>query len=175
MKDRTAAIWAAGSLSAALKVRSNPFSGEKAVFIDSVFAERQPLSDPVWAKPTLIGVPPDPLSALAAADAGALAAVEAAALAAADAGVVAAAEPLDDELPLLLPPHAVSARASVATPATIIFVRLISTTLVLLSTSSCERRDGLVSGCSGEPGRQAGRVAACRYVSANIFERARLR
>jgi hypothetical protein len=138
-----------------------------------VFAERQPLSDPVWAKPTLIGVPPDPLSALAAADAGALAAVEAAALAAADAAVVAAAELLDDEL--VLPPHAVSARASVATPATIIFVRLISTTLVLLGTSSCDRRDGLVSSCSGEPGRQAGRLAACGYVSANNFGSARLR
>ena len=54
MKERTAAICAAGSLSAALKVRSKPFSLEKAVFIDSVFAERQPLSDPVWANPTLI-------------------------------------------------------------------------------------------------------------------------
>ena len=60
MNERTAAIWAAGSLSAALKVRSNPFSLEKAAFIDSVFAERQPLSDPVCANPTLIGsdVPP---------------------------------------------------------------------------------------------------------------------
>ena len=41
-------------MSAALKVRSNPFSSEKAVFIDSVFAERQPLSEPVWANPTAI-------------------------------------------------------------------------------------------------------------------------
>jgi len=54
MKERTAAICAAGSLSAALKVRSKPFSWEKAVFIDSVFAERHPLSEPVWANPTLI-------------------------------------------------------------------------------------------------------------------------
>ena len=54
INERTAAIWAAGSLSAALNVRSNPFSLEKAAFIDSVFAERQPLSDPVCANPTLI-------------------------------------------------------------------------------------------------------------------------
>ena len=55
MKLRTAAICAAGSLSAALKTRSKPFSVEKAVFIDSVFALRQPDSEPVWANPTLIG------------------------------------------------------------------------------------------------------------------------
>jgi hypothetical protein len=47
MKPRTAAIWAAGSLSAALKISSKPFSSEKAVFIDSVLAERHPDSDPV--------------------------------------------------------------------------------------------------------------------------------
>ena len=55
MKLRTAAIWAAGSLSAALKMRSKPFAVENAFFMDSVFALRQPDSEPVWAKPTLIG------------------------------------------------------------------------------------------------------------------------
>ena len=54
MKLRTAAICAAGSLSAALKMRSKPFSLENAFFMDSVFALRQPHSEPVWAKPTLI-------------------------------------------------------------------------------------------------------------------------
>ena len=53
MNERTAAICAAGSLSAALNVRSNPFSFEKAVFIDSVFAERQPLSEPGLGEPDL--------------------------------------------------------------------------------------------------------------------------
>ena len=42
MKLRTAAICAAGSLSAALKTRSKPFSSENAFFIDSVLALRQP-------------------------------------------------------------------------------------------------------------------------------------
>ena len=54
MKLRTAAICAAGSLSAALKTRSKPFSSENAAFIDSVLAERQPDSEPVCAKPTVI-------------------------------------------------------------------------------------------------------------------------
>ena len=58
MKLRTAAICAAGSLSAALNTSSKPFSSENAVFIDSVFALRQPVSEPVWAKPTLIVSPP---------------------------------------------------------------------------------------------------------------------
>ena len=57
MKLRTALICAAGSLSAALNTRSKPFSFEKASFIDSVLALRQPDSEPVWAKPTLIGPP----------------------------------------------------------------------------------------------------------------------
>ena len=60
MKLRTAAICAAGSLSAALKVRSKPFSSENAVFIDSVFALRQPDSEPVCAKPTLMSPPSSP-------------------------------------------------------------------------------------------------------------------
>ena len=60
MKLRTAAIWAAGSLSAALNVRSKPFSSENAVFIDSVFALRQPDSEPVCAKPTLTSPPSSP-------------------------------------------------------------------------------------------------------------------
>ncbi len=55
MKLRTAAICAAGSLSAALKIRSKPFAVENAFFMDSVFALRQPDSEPVWANPTLIG------------------------------------------------------------------------------------------------------------------------
>ena len=55
MKLRTAAICAAGSLSAALKTRSKPFSLENAFFMDSVFALRHPDSEPVCAKPTLIG------------------------------------------------------------------------------------------------------------------------
>ena len=57
MKLRTALIWAAGSLSAALNVRSKPFLSENASFMDSVLALRQPDSEPVCAKPTLI-VPP---------------------------------------------------------------------------------------------------------------------
>ena len=57
MKLRTAAICAAGSLSAALKVRSKPFSLENAFFMFSVFALRHPDSDPVCAKPTLIALP----------------------------------------------------------------------------------------------------------------------
>ena len=66
MKSRTAAICAAVSLSAALNVSSKPFSAEKAVFIDSVFALRQPDSEPVCAKPTVMGPsspasPPSPL------------------------------------------------------------------------------------------------------------------
>ena len=60
MKLRTAAIWAAGSLSAALKTRSKPFSFENAFFMDSVLALRQPDSEPVCAKPTLIVSPPLP-------------------------------------------------------------------------------------------------------------------
>ena len=56
MKLRTAAICAAGSLSAALNIRSKPFAVENAFFIDSVFALRQPDSEPVWANPTLIGL-----------------------------------------------------------------------------------------------------------------------
>ena len=59
MKLRTAAICAAGSLSAALNTSSKPFSSENASFIDSVLALRHPDSDPVWAKPTLI-VPSPP-------------------------------------------------------------------------------------------------------------------
>ena len=58
MKSRTAAICAAVSLSAALKVRSKPFSAENAVFIDSVLAQRQPDSEPVCAKPTVISLVP---------------------------------------------------------------------------------------------------------------------
>ena len=60
MKLRTAAICAAGSLSAALKIRSKPFALENAFFMDSVLAARQPDSEPVCANPTLIG----PLAAL---------------------------------------------------------------------------------------------------------------
>jgi len=60
MKLRTAAICAAGSLSAALKTRSKPFSFENASFMDSVLALRQPDSDPVCANPTLIRSPPEP-------------------------------------------------------------------------------------------------------------------
>ena len=40
-----------------VEVRSKPFSLEKAFFMDSVFALRQPDSEPVCAKPTLIGLP----------------------------------------------------------------------------------------------------------------------
>jgi len=61
MKLRTAEICASCLLSAALKISSKPFSFEKAFFIDSVFAARQPDSDPVCAKPTLIRSPPPPL------------------------------------------------------------------------------------------------------------------
>ena len=62
MKLRTAAICASGLLSAALKMRLKPFSVENAVFIDSVLALRQPLSEPVWAKPTVMTLssPPPP-------------------------------------------------------------------------------------------------------------------
>ena len=65
MKLRTAAICAAGSLSAALKMRSKPLSLENAFFIASVFALRHPDSEPVCAKPTLMALP----SVLAAAPA----------------------------------------------------------------------------------------------------------
>jgi len=54
MKLRTAAICASILLSAALKMRLKPFSSEKASCIDSVLALRQPLSEPVWAKPTVM-------------------------------------------------------------------------------------------------------------------------
>ena len=54
MKLRTAAICAAGSLSAALNTSSKPFSFENASFMDFVFAARQPDSEPVCAKPTLM-------------------------------------------------------------------------------------------------------------------------
>ena len=66
MNDRTAAICAAGSLSAALNTSSKPLSSEKAVFIDSVFALRHPLSEPVCAKPTVMTspLPPPPPASL---------------------------------------------------------------------------------------------------------------
>src|SRR6185503_7806682 len=64
MKLRTAEICAAGSLSAALNTRSKPLSLENAAFIDSVFALRQPDSEPVCANPTLIGPSPPPPDAL---------------------------------------------------------------------------------------------------------------
>ena len=57
MKLRTRADLCGGSLSAALNTRSNPLSFEKASFIDSVLALRQPDSEPVCAKPTLIWPP----------------------------------------------------------------------------------------------------------------------
>ena len=66
MKSRTAAICAAVSLSAALNVSSKPFSAEKAVFIDSVFALRQPDSEPVCAKPTVMGPSSAGVAAVAA-------------------------------------------------------------------------------------------------------------
>src|SRR4051812_49727726 len=60
MKLWTAAIWFSGLLSAALKISLKPFLAEKAAFIDWVLAERHPDSDPVWAKPTVMTLLPDP-------------------------------------------------------------------------------------------------------------------
>ena len=64
MKLRTAAIWFSGLLSAALKMSLKPFFAENASFIDSVLAERQPLSEPVCAKPTVMTLPPPPPDAV---------------------------------------------------------------------------------------------------------------
>jgi hypothetical protein len=46
-------------LSAALKMSLKPFASESASFIDCVLAARQPDSDPVWANPTVITLPPE--------------------------------------------------------------------------------------------------------------------
>src|SRR5690606_38279273 len=47
---------------------SKPYSLEKAAFIESVFALRQPDSEPVWAKPTVMMSldPPSPVAPSAA-------------------------------------------------------------------------------------------------------------
>jgi len=60
MKLRTAAICASCLLSAALKISLKPFASENASFMDCVFAARQPDSEPVWAKPTVSTLPPEP-------------------------------------------------------------------------------------------------------------------
>ncbi len=60
MKLRTAAICASGLLSAALKMRLKPLASLNASFIDSVLALRQPLSEPVCAKPTVMTPSPPP-------------------------------------------------------------------------------------------------------------------